>query len=59
VYDITKKISFNEIKSYWYPQLKEYAPRNLIIGLAANKCDLYEYEEVDEHSANDFAKVII
>ncbi len=30
VYDITNKKSFEEIKNYWYNQIKEYAPKNII-----------------------------
>ncbi len=29
VYDITRKQSFDEIKNYWYGQLKEHAPKKL------------------------------
>ena len=29
VYDITRKDSFNEIKNYWYNQLKDFAPKNI------------------------------
>ena len=29
VYDLTLKFSFEEIKEYWYPQIKEYAPTNI------------------------------
>lgn len=29
VYDITKQSSFDEIKNYWYNQIKEYAPKNI------------------------------
>ena len=28
VYDITKE-SYDEIKNYWYNQIKEYAPKNI------------------------------
>jgi small GTP-binding protein len=30
VYDITNRKSFEEIKNYWYNQIKEYAPKNII-----------------------------
>ena len=30
VYDITNKRSFEEIKNYWYNQIKEYVPPNII-----------------------------
>jgi len=29
VYDITNKKSFNEIKDYWYNQIKEYSRENI------------------------------
>ena len=29
VYDITRKESFEEIKNYWYNQLKEHAPKKI------------------------------
>ena len=29
VYDITRKESFDEIKNYWYNQIKEFAPKNI------------------------------
>ena len=28
VYDITRKDSFNEVKNYWYGQIKEHSPKN-------------------------------
>ena len=57
VYDITRKSSFDEIKNYWYQQLRDNAPKKLIIAIAGNKSDLYENEEVDEETAKNFAKV--
>ena len=29
VYDITNKISFDEIKNYWYNLVKDYAPKDI------------------------------
>jgi len=29
VYDITRKGSFEEVKNYWLPQLKEHAPKKI------------------------------
>ena len=29
VYDITRKESFEEIKKYWYNQIKDFAPKNI------------------------------
>jgi Ras-related protein Rab-22 len=58
VYDITNEESFEEIQKYWYNQLKECASKDIIIGLAANKCDLIDSEKVSEQKARDFAKEI-
>lgn len=56
VYDITRQTSFNELKNYWADQIKENAPKKIVVALAANKSDLYEAEEVDEESGRAFAK---
>ena len=58
VYDITRKESFDELKDYWYNQIKECAPKNIVIGIAANKCDLYDNEQVSEDEARNFANEI-
>ena len=58
VYDITSEESFEEIKKYWYTQLKESASKDIVIGLAANKCDLIDDEKVSEERAREFAKEI-
>ena len=58
VYDITSEESFEEVQNYWYKQLKECAPKNIVIGLAANKSDLFENEQVPEEKARNFAQEI-
>ena len=58
VYDITSEESFEEIQKYWYTQLKESASKDIVIGLAANKCDLIDDEKVSEEKAREFAKEI-
>ena len=58
VYDITVKESFNEIKDYWYNQVKENCPTNTIICLAGNKCDLFEREAVTEEEGKELAEDI-
>ena len=58
VYDITRKESFNEIKDYWYEEVKENCPKNIIIGLAGNKCDLYKNEAVTEKEGKELAEKI-
>jgi Ras-related protein Rab-22 len=58
VYDITREDSFQEIKNYWYHQIKEHSPKKTIIAIAANKGDLYEEEKIDETEGRSFAKQI-
>ena len=58
VYDITKMDTFNNLKNFWYEQVKENGPKNIVIGIAGNKCDLYEKEEVNENEAREFAASI-
>ena len=58
VYDITRRESFDNIVNYWYGQLKENGEKNIVIGIAGNKCDLYEKEKVAESEAKEFADKI-
>ena len=58
VYDIKRQSSFDNIKNYWYDQLKESGEENMIFAVAGNKCDLFNEEEVDEEEAKKFAKSI-
>ncbi len=56
VYDITDERSFEEL-NYWIKEVKEINKNEeLIIGIAANKCDLYEYQEVSFGEGVKFAK---
>ena len=58
VYDITNQKSFDEIKNYWYGQIKENCSKNIIIAIAANKPDLYEDREVSNEIGEEFANSI-
>ena len=58
VYDITNKNSFDNIKDWWYKDVKEHGDKNVIIGIAGNKSDEYDKEAVSEQEARDFAKSI-
>ena len=55
VYDITRKLSFEELQSYWVEQIKESAPPNILLAIVANKSDLEE-EDVDEGQARSYAQ---
>ena len=58
VYDITQKESFENMKNYWYEQLQEFGSKKIILGVAGNKCDMYDKEEVNENDAKEFADKI-
>ena len=55
VYDITDQKSFDEIKNYWYGQIKKNCSEDIIIAIAANKSDLYEDWEVSNEKGEEFA----
>ncbi len=56
VYDITEKETFNAVKDYWYEQIKLNSANDVILGLAGNKCDLYENEVITEEEGKELAK---
>ena len=58
VYDITRKETFDNLKNFWYTQLKENSGSNVVLGVAGNKRDLYESEDVKESEARQFAEEI-
>ena len=58
VYDITRRESFEEVRKYWYEQLKTCGEKNIVIGLAGNKCDMFDKEAVTEEEARSFANEI-
>ena len=58
VYDISNQKSFEALKDYWYPQVKEKGPKEIILAVAANKSDLYELRQVDDEEGEKFAKSI-
>jgi small GTP-binding protein len=58
VFDITRKDTFQALKEYWYTEVRDNSPKDVIIAIAANKNDLYEYEEVTDEEAKKFAKSI-
>ena len=58
VYDITLKQSFDNLKEYWYKQIQENGEKNIVLGIAGNKSDLFEDEAVSENEAREFAASI-
>ncbi len=58
VYDITNQQSFQELKDFWYKNLKEYGEKYTIVAIVGNKSDCYENEEVKEEEARKYAEEI-
>ena len=58
VYDITNKKSFEEMRDFWYEQVKQNGDSDVIIAIAANKSDLYEEQKVKDEEGEEFAKSI-
>ena len=58
VYDITKKQSFYELKNFWVKLVENELGQEPIIGLCANKIDLFENEEIDSNEGMEFAKIL-
>ena len=58
VYDITVRQTFENIKDYWHKQIQENGEKNVVLGIAGNKSDLYEQESVPEEEAREFANRI-
>ena len=56
VYDITKKATFEKIVDFWYPKVCEVLGQDIIIGLAGNKSDLYEKEDISVEEVKQFAE---
>ena len=56
VYDITRRESFDEVSNYWSTQVRECASESLIIGIAGNKSDLFDQEQVKEMEGKTLAK---
>ena len=58
VYDVTRLDSYTNIRDFWVEQLKENAPKKIILAIAANKCDLIGEEKVNEEEARQLAAEI-
>ena len=55
IYDITNEDSFNDLKKYWLDLVRNNLS-NIIIGVVANKIDLYAEEVVNEQTGRSFAE---
>lgn len=58
VYDITNERSFEQLKTYWYQEVKQKGEKNVVFAVAGNKCDLFSEEKVSEKEGREFATEI-
>ena len=58
VYDVTDRETFEELKKYWYQYIKNSLEEEVIFGIAGNKCDLYEEEQVKMEEGKEYAQLI-
>ena len=58
VFDITRKKSFEEIKNYWYEQVKESSGKDTILAVVGNKYDLINEKDVSNEDGEEFVKSI-
>ena len=54
VFDVGNKESFNKVK-YWMKEINNYAPKDIIICLLANKSDISTGREVTNEEAKELA----
>ena len=55
VYDITQKKTYESIVEYWYDEVKQKAPEDILLVMCANKSDLFEEEQVEQQVAQKWA----
>ena len=55
VYDITSYESFEGAKN-WVRELQQYGQPNVVVALAANKCDLEQYRVVSTRDGQEYAR---
>ena len=58
VFDITRRQSFEDMKSYWYKELIDSGEENMVFAVVGNKSDLYKNEQVKEEEGREYAKSI-
>ena len=59
VYDVTSRVSFDELINFWIPEVQiSINVKDVIFGLIANKSDLYEIESISDEEGIDLADKI-
>ena len=55
VYDITDKISFNDLSDFWVDYVDKILGKDIIIGVIGNKVDLFENIEINKKEGKKYA----
>ena len=58
VYDISSIHTFEELKNYWCSQIKQNCEDNILLGVVANKSDLYSTQQISNEEGMKFANEI-
>jgi len=58
VYNIESQTSFDNLKEYWYEEVKNNSLSNVILAVVGNKIDLYDRCQVNENEARQWADSI-
>jgi len=58
VYDVSSKISYDELINFWIPEVNNNCLKDAKFALVANKSDLYEIESVSPEEGNNLAEKI-
>lgn len=55
VYDIVSVVSFDSLKS-WLQRLREFGPKDLVLIIVGNKCDLHDKRQIPKKEAELFSQ---
>merc|ERR1711966_132104 len=56
VYDITKHLTFDDVRTIWLAELQNNADPNIVVMLVGNKSDLRHVRDVTTEEAREFAE---
>ena len=58
VFDFILEDSFEEVKNYWYPCVKNNICKNPVLAIAANSIELKKHSKINIEDAENFANLI-
>ena len=56
MYDITKHLTFDDVRTIWLAELRNNADPNIVVMLVGNKSDLRHLRDVTTEEAREFAE---